>query len=193
MFLVLIWVILIPMKSRYNPDIHHRQSIRLKDYDYSQYGYYYITICTKNRKCYFGQITNGKMELSQIGEIVCHEWIKTPQIRKNIKLDKWIVMPDHFHAIVVIENDNVVDHVGACRGMPLQQFSQPKSQSLSMIINHFKSAVKRWCNKNDFEYFQWQTRFYESIIRNKKQLNAIREYIINNPLKWELDRNYRKP
>ena len=176
----------------FNPDEHHRRSIRLQEYDYSQNGYYYVTICTQNHEHYFGKIVNGKMRLNKIGGIVCDEWIKTGQIRKNVDLDTWVVMPNHFHAIVIIENDNVIGPVGACRGMPLQQFAKPQSKSLSMIVNHFKSAVKRWCNKNGFEYFQWQRNYYEHIIRNETELYIKRRYIINNPMKWELDKNNLK-
>ena len=177
------------METGYNSQIHHRRSIRLQDYDYSQDGYYYITICTKNFVEYFGQIKNGEMKLSKIGHIVCDEWIKTPQIRQNVQLDEWVVMPNHFHAIVVIENDNGIGHVGARRGVPLRQFGRSQSRSLSMIVNHFKSAVKRWCNKNNFPYFQWHRNYYERIIRDEIELYIKRKYIINNPLKWHLDRN----
>ena len=173
-------------------DRYKIESIRLKHWDYSSDGAYFITICTKDRIEYFGEIINGKMKLSGIGKIVYDEWIKTEQIRQNVHLDEWVVMPNHFHAIVIIENDNVIGPVGACRGMPLQQFAKPQSKSLSMIVNHFKSAVKRWCNKNGFEYFQWQRNYYEHIIRNETELYIKRRYIINNPMKWELDKNNLK-
>ena len=174
---------------KFDSKIHHRRSIRLKEYDYSQEGYYYITICTKNKIEYFGKIVNGKMELSKIGGIVCDEWIKTKQIRKNVKLDAWVVMPNHFHGIVIIDDEIVISHVGTCRGMPLQQFAKPISNSLPMIVNHFKSAVKRWCNKNGHEYFQWQRNYYEHVIHNEIALYKIRRYIINNPMQWHIDRN----
>ena len=177
------------MKSRYNSQIHHRCSIRLKEYDYSQDGYYYITICTKNMECLFGDVIDGKMKLSEIGEIVCKCWNEIPKHFDNVSLDEMVIMPNHFHGIIIIENDNVIGNVGACHGMPLQRFAKPKSKSLSMIINHFKSAIKRWCNKNGFEYFQWQRNYYEHVIRNEIELNKIREYITNNPLQWKLDKN----
>lgn len=172
---------------KYNSNIHHRHSIRLKEYDYSQEGYYYVTICTKDRIEYFGKIKIGKMELSTIGEIAQNCWIEIPKHFDNVSLDTFVIMPNHLHGIVVIEN-NGIGIVGACHGMPLQQFAKPKSRSLSMIINHFKSAAKRWCNKNNFEHFQWQRNYYEHVIRNEIELNTIREYIINNPVKWEFDK-----
>ena len=182
------------MRDKYNSQIYHRRSIRLQDYDYSQDGYYCITICTKNFVEYFGQIKNGKMELSKIGHIVCDEWIKTPQIRQNVQLDEWIVMPNHFHAIVVIENDNAIGPVGAYCNTPLQtnnRFRSP-SNNLGAIIRSFKSAVKRWCNKNNCPHFQWHRNYYERIIRDETELYIKRKYIINNPLKWHLDRNNAK-
>ena len=169
------------------------KSIRLKHYDYSSCGAYYVTICTKNREHFFGDLVNGKMELSEIGEIVLDEWIKTKQIRDYVRLDEFVVMPNHFHGIVIIEN-NVMSNVETCRGMSLQKynrFSKPLANSISMIINHFKSAVKRWCNKNGCEHFEWQRGFYEHIIRDENGLNRIREYIINNPIQWKLDMNYQ--
>ena len=173
------------------------KSIRLKHWDYSSCGAYYVTICTKDRKYFLGEIINGKMVLSEIGEMVVREWQQTCEIRKNVELDEYIIMPDHLHGILFINNSSVE----TCRGMSLQarirtynKFSKPVAQSLSMIINHFKSAVKRWCNKNGFPNFAWQSRFHESIVRNEKHLYVIREYIINNPLKFELDKkDYLEP
>lgn len=167
-------------------DKYRVKSTRLRDFNYVSNGAYYVTICTKNRQHFFGEIVNGKMKLSEIGQIVCDEWIKTKQIRKNIELDEWVVMPNHFHGILVIDNSNVE----TCRGMSLRthnKFSKPISQSLSMIINHFKSSVKRWCNKNGYQYFCWQPNFYEHIIRNEKELYRIRNYIKNNLIQWKFD------
>jgi REP element-mobilizing transposase RayT len=84
---------------------HHRRSIRLKGYDYSQTGYYFITLCTRDRQCWFGEVKNGKMYLNSIGSIVAKEWLNSAQIRQEIELDEWIVMPNHFHAIVIIHNE----------------------------------------------------------------------------------------
>ncbi len=179
------------MENQLFNDKYRIESIRLKHWDYSSCGAYFITICTKNRECCFGEIINGKMILSGIGGIVSNEWQKTQQIRKNVELDEWVVMPNHFHGIVII-NENI-NPVETCCGMSLPQkynrFSKPISQSLSMIINHFKSAVTRQCHKIGFTHFSWQPRFYEHIIRNEIELNTIRNYIINNPTKWQFDRN----
>lgn len=159
------------------------ESARLQNWDYASEGGYFITICTQDRECYFGDIANAKMRLSKIGQIAKYEWLKTLKIRKNVLLDEFIIMPNHIHGIIIIcNNDNPVE---TCRGTSLRL--PPKS--LSSIINHFKGSVKRWCNKNKFQYFQWQPRFYDHIIRNQKSLHRIKKYIINNPQKWQFDRN----
>ncbi len=95
---------------KYNPEIHHRQSIRLRGYDYSQPGAYFVTICTYKKQCWFGEVRDGKMYRNQIGNLVAQEWLKSPQIRDNVKLDAWVVMPNHLHGIVWLIESN---HKGA--------------------------------------------------------------------------------
>ncbi len=171
---------------------YRTKSTRLKHWDYSSNGAYYITICTKDRECFFGKIINKKMVLSEIGEIIKTFWLEIPTHYPNVKLDEFVIMPDHLHGLIFIDNSFSVE---TCHGMSLQRhytynkFSKPVSQSLSMIINQFKSAVKRWCNKHGFPNFTWQSGFHESIVRNEKHLHVIRRYIINNPLKFELNKN----
>jgi len=91
---------------KYDPEKHHRRSIRLKGYDYSQAGAYFVTICTKNRECLFGDVIDDGMMLNEYGTIVANEWKKSAKIRDEIELDEWVVMPNHFHGIVVIRSDN---------------------------------------------------------------------------------------
>lgn len=91
---------------KYNPQKHHRRSIRLKGYDYSQAGAYFITICTKDRQCLFGDIINGEMILNEMGKIAYDEWLKTPELRPNVSLDVFAIMPNHMHGIIVINDDN---------------------------------------------------------------------------------------
>lgn len=119
--------------NKYNPEIHHRRSVRLRDYDYSQQGLYFITLCVKNRVCMFGNITEGEIRLTEIGEIVRREWLKTAELRPNVTLHNFVVMPNHFHGILEItekcdvakyEND-VMHDVGALRATPLQ--TQPRA------------------------------------------------------------------
>ena len=177
-------------------DKYRIDSIRLPGWDYGSVDRYFVTICTKNRECFFGNIVNGKMQLSEIGEIVKTEWIKTKQLRKNIELDEFTIMPDHFHGILVINVISVETPRNSCKGVARNAFTKnhmsrisPKSRTLSTIIRSFKSAITRQCRQMSFHNFAWQSRFYEHIIRNKFELNRIREYIMNNPLKWHLDCN----
>ncbi len=100
----------------FNPDIHHRRSIRLKDYDYSSAGAYFVTLCVLNRECVFGEVTDGVMMLNHHGEIVLKEWLKSAEIRKEIELDAFIVMPNHLHGIIVI--NHAVAAVGATGWSP---------------------------------------------------------------------------
>ena len=177
-----------------------RKLLRLPDFDYSQEGWYFVTICTKDRKCLFGVVKNGEMILNEIGKIVDDEWYKTPEIRKNISLDVFVVMPNHLHGIIVIEFNNVCQKtsVGAYCNTPLQLMNRyiPRSptQTIGSIIRGFKSAsttkIKKYftekLNQKPPEII-WQRNYYEHVIRNEKSLSAIQNYIINNPLKWEFD------
>ena len=173
-----------------NMEKKHRRSLRLKDYDYSQAGAYFITICTKGRKCYLGEICNERMNLSDIGNIVKECWLKIPEHFGNVKIDEWVIMPNHVHGIIII-----IESVGTDYNLSLQRktrqnrFQNITPKSLSYIIATFKSAVSRQINRigtgNDFA---WQSRFYDHIIRNENELYRIKQYIQNNPLKWELDR-----
>ena len=109
---------------KYDPDLHRRRSIRLRDYDYSVDGAYFVTICTNDRKCLFGKILNGKMILNDHGKIAAREWLRTEKIRKNIKLDAFTVMPNHIHGIVIIST------VGAYCNTPLSICNTSRSISM---------------------------------------------------------------
>ena len=161
-------------------------SKRLKDYDYSTPGKYFITICTLNRETYFG----NENQLSEIGCIARQEWLKTPEIRSdmNLKLDEFVIMPDHFHAILIIgENDNncrgcrnVMHHVST-KMHHVSTFKSPH-KNLGSVIRGFKSAVTTFARKNKLD-FGWQPRYYDHIIRNDAELKRIRKYIKNNRVK----------
>jgi len=104
---------------KYNPDIHHRRSIRLQGYDYSQNGAYYVTLCTQNRECLFGEIVNGEMILNEYGKIVEQCWNNLSNHYDNIELDAYVIMPNHFHGIILITD--TVDNVGAIHELPLHE------------------------------------------------------------------------
>ena len=164
------------------------ESIRLKNHDYGADGYYFITICTRNREFFFGDVIAGEMKLSMIGEIAQKFWQEIPSHSVYAYLDEYVIMPNHVHGIICISHpptkqDAVNQPALANKFAPLQ------SSSLQAIIHSYKAAVTRWCNKNNQSHFSWQPRFYEHFIRDKGALEKIRTYIVNNPRKWEYDRN----
>ena len=159
----------------------NRKSNRLKNYNYSQNGIYFLTICTKNRKEFFGEIKNGKMYLNDYGKIVEKCWLDLPNHYKNCILDTCVIMPNHIHTIIEINN---ILNVGT-GFKPV-----PTGHSLSEIIRGFKTFSSKYINKlKNPNIFQWQRSFYDHVIRNETSLNKIREYIIENPKMWERDRN----
>jgi REP element-mobilizing transposase RayT len=171
----------------YNPDKHHRRSVRLKEYDYSRAGAYFITICTYNKECILGNVLNGEILLSKYGVIVENEWMKTSEIRTNVILDKYVVMPNHIHGIIIILDDGRdTEH----RVPIFEQFGKPISNSIPTIIRSCKAVTTKLINEIRKSYGKtvWQSRFYDHIIRNRNELDKIRQYIINNPLQWEFDK-----
>lgn len=174
-----------------NPPKHHRKSIRLKGYDYSQQGFYFITICCNDRKYFFGKIENGKMQLNEIGRIANEYWASIPQHYPQSKLHEFIVMPNHMHGIIELVGPR---HGVAPQPAPqstmenINQFGKPIPGSISVIVNQYKSSVRRWCNQNEFVFFKWQSKFHDHIIRNEQAFQNISRYILNNPLNWKDDK-----
>ncbi len=192
--------------TKYNSEKHHRRSIRLKGYDYTQPGAYFVTICTHDRECLFGEVIDGDMVLNDYGQIVHDEWLKSPQIRKEIDMDVFVVMPNHVHGIVWIvpiyishaqnvgvyglkplRDGNESPTVGACGLTPLPGLT-PKS--LGACINGFKVSVTKQINqlRNMPCISVWQRNYYEHVIRHDETLHAVRQYIEQNPMRWHLDR-----
>jgi REP element-mobilizing transposase RayT len=194
---------------KHNPRIHHRRSIRLKNYDYASPGAYFVTIVTHGRQCLFGQIVDGKMQLNECGEIVRDEWLKTEIIRPRVQLDLFVIMPNHIHGIIILNDD------GYCMGTlqrahtitqtqraptitqtqrapTFEQFGKPTSDSIPTMIRLFKSATTKRINeyRNTPAVPVWQRNYYEHIIRNETEWKRIRQYIINNPIHWKNDKNY---
>ncbi len=172
----------------YDPENHLRKSIRLKGYDYSQAGLYFITICTQERKHFFGKIENGKIILNGFGKVAEEEWIKTAEIRKNILLHEYVVMPNHFHGIVEIT------HKISCADEIDNKFKLP-SNNIGAIVRGFKAAVCRGVlqyARTDTQYARtdkiWHRNYWEHIIRNGNEYNRISDYIKNNPSKWNNDK-----
>jgi putative transposase len=178
---------------RHHRERHRRRSIRLKNYDYSKDGSYFVTICSHNHECIFGRISNGTMQLNTSGKIVKNCWDDLPNHYLNIKLDVFVTMPDHVHGIIFIENDP--DHgVGAGFKLAPTKKSKPKRHGLPEIVRAFKTFSARRINeiRNTLGQPVWQRSFIDRIIRNQSELTRVRRYILNNPLKWHLAKENRK-
>lgn len=161
-----------------------QKQYRLPAYNYGRAGVYFVTVCVLNRLPALGAVVDGQMVLSAIGEQVARCWLEIPTHHALARLDQWVIMPDHFHGILILrpnENDllkNQEDNTPA--GLrPLQMSSLPA------IINQFKGGVKRWCNQHGHPDFAWQPRYHDHIVRSIDALGKIREYIIRNPENWE--------
>jgi putative transposase len=202
----------------YIPDKHHRRSIRLKAYDYSRSGPFFITICVKGRKCLLGKIEKGKIQLNNAGKMIHDWWHQLPKIYPNIELDEFVIMPNHLHGIIIL-CDNVgaalVDAQNNANSIATQKIipnvnpdesrnnihlnnnragtrSVPTNIGLGDVIGAFKSITTneyikgvQKLNWYPFNKRLWQRNYYEHLIRNDNELNRIREYIIENPLKWD--------
>ena len=168
------------------PPKPNRQSIRLKEYDYSQAGAYFVTLCTLNRKCLFGSITESKMILNTVGRIVADSWIWLSEQYDYVTLDESIVMPNHLHGIIVIE-DQRHPTAGGSRAAPTIE----RRKSLGELVGAFKTISTKKLNRMRLTQGTrlWQRNYYEHVIRNDEEMNRVREYISYNPQKWELSRD----
>lgn len=169
--------------------MHHRRSIRLKDYDYTQNGAYFVTICTHERLYLFGDVVDGAMVANAWGEIVTEEWEQTAITRPNVESDAFVVMPNHVHGVIVI-----TESVGAqcIAPLPPKRGATPNNvpaNSLGAIVRAFKSAVTRRINRlpDAPGHPIWQRNYYEHILRSEESLNQIRAYVASNPVKWAED------
>jgi REP element-mobilizing transposase RayT len=175
------------MQNRMEKSSHdlHRRSIRLPRFDYAQPNAYFITICTAGRRCLFGSIVGKEMHLNAFGKIVEEEWLRTIQIRREIVLDEYVVMPNHLHGIVVIQHDSGAE---GDRRSPLRN-SGPRRRSLGSFVGGFKASTTRRIKEiQRMSCSIWQRNYYEHIVRSEKSLDAIRAYIIGNPANWRTDR-----
>ena len=172
-------------------DQHHRRSIRLQGYDYSQSGAYFVTIVAQNRECLFGEIVDGAMQLNNAGRMVATEWGALPERFTTIQLDEFVVMPNHIHGIIVS------DPVGAPLVGTQDQNAHVDAQSpaLDDMVGAYKSlttvAFVYGVHTSGWPPFPgklWQRNYYEHIIRNETALEHIRQYIADNPARWAFDR-----
>ena len=202
----------------YNPNIRHRRSIRLKGYDYSQAGLYFITICCDNRICLFGNVVNGEMELNDAGKIADACWMGIPNHFPNVVLHEHIIMPNHIHGIVELvgakhfspdmpdmpdmsdtpnasntPNEYFPDSNRAKGFSPLRS----PSKTIGSVVRGFKIGVTKWFRNTMADDFPpqlqvWQRNYHEHIIRNEQSYQTISNYIINNPIKWADDKFYKQ-
>ena len=157
---------------------------RLAHWDYGSNGLYYITICTKNRVNYFGEIIdNGNTDLpaslkmTPIGQIAYDNWIDIPNHFQFIELDEFVLMPNHLHAIIFLNKPDKVDWETNKFGV--------QSQNLASAMRGYKASVKTFATINNIE-FTWQLRYFDRIIRNENEYQNVRQYIFNNPTQWLL-------
>ena len=193
---------------KYDPKMHHRRSIRLPGYDYASPGSYFVTVCTHQRKLLFGEVIAGQMHRNALGDIVHAEWYATERVRPEVRLDAFVVMPNHLHGIL-----EIID-VGASRGLAPRAHARadnaemrathrvaptagarsrphgPAPGSIGAILGQIKSLTKKAINKTRGTPGRpvWQPNYHEHVIRNQKELQRVREYICNNPLRWPSDR-----
>lgn len=181
------------------PTYQRKNSLRLQGYDYSSEGVYFITIVTKNRASYFGEVIHAKVLLSESGKIVAEEWKKTPLIRKEVLLGEWVIMPDHFHALLAFKGSAEIassSSVSADGHPPVSEKSihyknvfGPQSRNLSALVRSFKASCTSRIRKEIEPNFGWHRSFHDRIVRSQKELKRIEDYIFENPLKFSLTNN----
>lgn len=189
--------------SYYDPRIHHRRSIRLEGYDYSQEGLYFTTCCCQDREHFFGEIIDEEMILNDAGRVIEVEWMKLPDRFENIRLHEFIIMPNHFHGIlelvgatlVVAQDPEEKDIFQLVETGQPQGIAPTKVPTVGDIISAFKSitTVKYIEGVKTYDWAKfnkklWQRNYYEHIIRNEFSFNNIANYIIENPKRWNEDR-----
>jgi len=182
---------------------HHRRSIRLKDYDYSQSGAYFITVCTFRREGLLGEISNGEMQLNDVGQMVDKWWLELNHKFSLVDTDAYVIMPNHFHGIVAIVGADLrvcpdamgKTHKGLTCPVPGHSASANTDLSLPRIVQWFKTMTTNECFQIakrhvgvQFPRKLWQRNYYEHVIRDDTSLDRIREYILSNPSRWALDR-----
>ncbi len=169
----------------------HRRSIRLRSYGYAWNGFYFVTMCAYQRQCLFGKILDGRMILKESGLVVDEEWRRAPLIRPDVRLDAFVVMPNHFHGILQILPAAPAEVVGATGGRPgrVDGRQGPESKSVGAILAGFKSACTSRVNglRGTPGVPLWQRNYFERVIRNEEELLVIRRYIENNPAAWAKD------
>ena len=195
------------MKNQYDPEVHRRRSIRLKGFDYSRPGAYFVTIVVQDRLCLFGDVVDGEMQLNDVGRLIADGWEWLARNHGYVELDAYVVMPNHLHGVVVLtdegwEGDGVgrgrgvltddasgrgVSDIG--RGRGVSRNAPTGRKTLGRLVGAFKTVTTKQVNqlRGTPGHRMWQRDFYERVIRNDDELDLVREYIEGNPAKWEMD------
>ena len=183
------------MTDKYK-DKYRTETTRLKGWNYASAGYYFVTICEKNRNCVFGDICDDTLAFTPLGKVAIECWMEIPQHFPFVELDAFCIMPNHIHGIIVINTHDSVPAVET-QNVETQDFASlrndglgnkfgPQSKNLASIVRGFKIGVTKYSRENGI-LFQWQPRYFDRVIRDEQELFAVRDYIRNNPLEWALD------
>ena len=190
--------------SKFDPRIHHRQSIRLQGFDYSSAGAYFVTIVAHGRECLFGEVVDGNVKLNRFGEIVDHAWFDLPRHYRHVSLGAFVIMPNHVHGIIVLNDDGRGGSVSGGIALPdetiagqntvpanpeTRPYAPIKRHPLSEIVRAFKSFSAKRINvlRRTQGIPVWQRNYYEHIIRNDREMERIWHYIESNPSRWAED------
>ncbi len=188
------------IQGRYNPEQNHRRSIRLQGYDYTQPGAYFVTICTQTRACLFGAVADGAMRLNNPGQIAKAAWDELSARFPSVRLDAFIVMPNHVHGIIIVGAQFIAPQktpptiVGAQFIAPSDGFDGTNqgvinpAPTLGEMVRAYKAASTRLIRQAGTPDFAWQRNYYEHVIRDEESLDRIRQYILDNPARWTFDR-----
>jgi len=168
---------------------YRRRSIRLKGYDYSEAGFYFVTVCAQDRDCIFGDVHHGSVRLNKIGQMVDIIWKDLPDKFQPIQLDEHVLMPNHIHGIIniTVGAPFMAPHPGIKTEYSLAQGAINRAPTLGEIIRAFKAKSTRRIRQSQWPKFRWQRNYFERVIRNEAELFEVRRYIREYPLKWDWD------
>ncbi len=185
--------------------MRRRRSLRLRNHDYRQNAVYFVTICTHKAECLFGDVVDGEIMLSTLGNIANDEWLQTAKVRSYVELDAYVVMPNHIHGIICIFDESprathrvapTGGNLGAAQFDHASRQSRPlQARSLGAIVGQYKAAVTRRIRQliASPNMLVWQRGYYDSILQNERILHDVRSYIAANPERWVEDKYYVRP
>jgi putative transposase len=172
----------------YNSVKRHRRSLRLKDYDYSDTGVYFVTICTQQRHCLLGAVVDGELQLNDTGRLIQQCWEELPTRFPDVNIDGFVVMPNHVHGILFVGAQFIAPDTPHTHRERNEKGAMNRAPTLGEIVRTYKALSTRMIRQTVISTFAWQRNYYEHIIRSEESLNRIRQYILDNPARWEFDR-----